>query len=198
MGASERRGAPPAAVAAGVLLAMALGAILVWVFWLPLGRDEPSAEARGGAAASPEAAGGEATTTPRTLGPMAVTEGTTEPDLSGSWELVNHVDVSTYAPYVGLRLGYRLRLEQRGTQITGTGEKWTENGRALPAAQRTPLRVEGTVEGGRVRLTFSEQGRRRQSDGRFEWQASSDGSRLDGRFESTAAGSSGRSTARRR
>jgi penicillin-binding protein 1A len=118
-------------------------------------------------------------------------------DLSGWWELTNRIEETDYAAFLGLRLGYRLQLEQDGNRITGRGQKWTEDGRTLPAGGRTPLTVRGTVEGETVYLEFTEQGARRSTHGSFEWRIARDGSTLRGSFTSTAAATRGRSVARR-
>jgi penicillin-binding protein 1A len=118
-------------------------------------------------------------------------------DLSGWWELTNTIQSTNYAEYQGLRLGYRLQLEQDGDRITGRGQKWSEDGRPVPAAGRTPLTVTGTIEGGRVTLQFTERGARRSTSGSFSWRLSASGASLRGTFWSNAADTSGASVARR-
>jgi len=118
-------------------------------------------------------------------------------DLSGWWELTNRIEETNYDSFRGLRLGYRLQLEQDGNRITGRGQKWSEDGRALPAGGRTPLTVRGTVDGETVTLELTEHGARRSTSGSFQWRIARDGSTLRGSFESTAAATSGSSVARR-
>jgi hypothetical protein len=113
------------------------------------------------------------------------------------WELRNSIDTTTYFPYLGLRLGYRLRLQQDGSRISGAGEKRTENGRLLPATERTLIRVEGTVRGRTVTLRFTEEGGDGSSGGTMTWETSTDLSRMNGRFSSSAAKSSGPSALNR-
>ena len=98
--------------------------------------------------------------------------------------------------YQGLQLGYRIELQQSGNRVTGQGVKTQENGRAIQGGGRTPIIVEGTVDGGRVTLTFRERGARRQSDGRMILDVHEDGV-LRGRFASSAARSTGTAEARR-
>jgi 1A family penicillin-binding protein len=117
-------------------------------------------------------------------GPAAV-------DLSGWWEFNNQVEQASYQPFVGLRLGYRIQLEQEGGRITGRGQKWSENGRTLPASARTPITLTGTVEGGQVTLHFTEQGTQRASGGRFDLRLSADRTALSGGFRSGAADTRG-------
>ena len=117
-------------------------------------------------------------------------------DLSGEWTLNTQVESSSLSTYEGLQLGYRLQLEQRGNAVRGNGRKVLENGKAIRGRGQTPITVEGTVEGDRLRLTFSERGARRPSAGMLVLhREGTDGWR--GRFSSNAARSAGRAEARR-
>jgi serine/threonine-protein kinase len=118
-------------------------------------------------------------------------------ELGGRWALSHQVEASDYGPYQGLRLGYEVTLVQEGNRIYGQGQKVSENGTRLPAAQRTPIDVAGRVEDGQVVLYFTEIGANRTSRGTIRWRlAPVDGS-LEGRFASDAANSSGVSQGRR-
>lgn len=92
--------------------------------------------------------------------------------------------------FTGLRLGYRLWLEQNGDRVEGHGFKWTENGRVIAPAARTPITVEGTATGARLELRFTEMGTRRMSRGTLALDVA-DAHVLRGRFSSDAARSSG-------
>ena len=116
--------------------------------------------------------------------------------LTGTWALATRVEASSYTRFKGLRLGYRIALEQNGSHITGKGHKISENGQPLAAAGKTPITVEGTLEGDRVQLTFTEHGRQRASAGRFDLQIS-DAGLIRGRFISDAARSAGTAELRR-
>lgn len=116
-------------------------------------------------------------------------------DLSGWWEMTNRIEETNYAQYKGLRLGYRVQLEQEGNRITGRGQKWTEDGRTIGASGRTPITVNGTIEGRKVTLSFTEHGAKRATNGGFTWTLSVDRTELRGSFWSTAASTKGRSTA---
>ena len=98
--------------------------------------------------------------------------------------------------YEGLHLGYRLQLQQSGGRILGDGVKIVENGRQLGERSRTPIAVQGTLEGDRLTLTFIEGGTRRASGGKMILQLHEDGV-MRGRFSSNAAKSSGTVEARR-
>ena len=118
-------------------------------------------------------------------------------DLSGWWEMTNTIQSTNYSAYKGLRLGYRVKLEQDGDRIVGRGQKWSEDGRTIPAAGRTPITVTGTVDGRKVTLKFTEHGAKRTTNGGFSWTLSADRTALRGSFWSTAADTSGSSLARR-
>jgi hypothetical protein len=118
-------------------------------------------------------------------------------DLSGWWEMTNTIQETNYAAYKGLRLGYRVQLEQDGGRIVGRGQKWSEDGRTVPSGGRTPITVTGTVDGRKVTLKFTEHGAKRTTSGGFSWTLSADRTALRGSFWSTAADTSGSSLARR-
>jgi hypothetical protein len=116
-------------------------------------------------------------------------------DLSGSWEIQDVVGSTTYPEYRGLRLTYRIVLHQDGERISGDGEKWAENGRRIPASQRTPIHLSGEMAGREVRVRFTESGKLRDSAGNFRWRLSADGTSFAGTFASGAAGARGVSAA---
>ncbi|HVG08510.1 MAG TPA: PBP1A family penicillin-binding protein [Thermoanaerobaculia bacterium] len=116
-------------------------------------------------------------------------------DLSGWWEMTNRIDETNYTQYKGLRLGYRVQLEQEGNRLTGRGQKWTEDGRSIGSSGRTPITVTGRIEGRKVTLNFTEHGAKRSTSGGFTWTLSADRTELRGSFWSTAAETRGRSTA---
>lgn len=116
--------------------------------------------------------------------------------LTGVWTLETEIESSSLKAFEGLRLGYRLELRQDGDRIVGTGLKVAENGIALSRARRTPITVHGTLDEGRVRLTFGEQGARRRTTGTLDLVMDEQGV-LRGGFASEAARSAGAVKARR-
>jgi len=118
-------------------------------------------------------------------------------NISGTWLLSNEVQSTSYAPFRGLRLAYRARLVQDGSRVVGSGVKWAENGRTLPDSQRTSISFEGRIEDHTVSLRFSEQGKRRTTRGVLTWNLAPGGDEMRGTFSSSAASSSGVSSARR-
>jgi hypothetical protein len=102
-----------------------------------------------------------------------------------------------YSAYQGLRLGYRVQLEQDGDRITGRGQKWSESGRQVSAGARSPIILSGRIDGRHVTLQYTERGARRATSGSFSFNLSPDGDALRGSFSSTAADASGGSVARK-
>jgi hypothetical protein len=116
--------------------------------------------------------------------------------VAGTWYLTHQIASTTYQPFMGMRLGYRLLLVQEGARVRGRGHKVSENGEMLPPGRRTPIEVTGRVEGDQLLLNFTEIGAARTSHGRMRLTVGPGGT-LSGRFASDAANSSGTSSARR-
>jgi len=114
-------------------------------------------------------------------------------DLTGEWHVINTVQTTAYKSFDNMKVGFRLKINQQGKEFTGKGEKFSENGQTLSAANRTPIHVSGSIDGDKVVATFVEDGRMRKTNGRFVWKLQNGGDHLAGTFVSTAANSSGRS-----
>jgi hypothetical protein len=123
----------------------------------------------------------------------AFLQGYSRLDLSGEWRVTNTIQSTSYHPFQGLQLGYRVFLTQRGTDITGTGEKWSENGKELPPAAHTQVQLTASISGNKVTGTFQEVGTERKTSGTFEWTYKQKPDTLTGTFTSTAADSAGSS-----
>ena len=117
-------------------------------------------------------------------------------DVAGEWTFETRIESSSVRVFEGLRLGYRLELRQQGGRVEGTGRKISENGVSLSGGGRTPIAVHGTIDGGRLSLTFGEEGARRRSTGTFDL-VLEDSGLLRGSFSSNAARSAGVVEARR-
>jgi len=118
-------------------------------------------------------------------------------DLSGKWTIVNTVETTSYSTYKNMKIGFDLSINQTGTTFTGNGNKVSENGRSLPSGSRTPIQVQGSINGDRIEAVFFEDGTARKSNGRFVWRIDKAGRGLTGNFATTAARSRGRSAATR-
>lgn len=134
-----------------------------------------------------------------TPAPALVEEKTTPTaqNLSGKWNVVNTVRTTAYKSFQNLQIGFAVSIHQTGRTFTAQGHKVSENGRSLPASSRTPIQLKGFVDGDKIEATFSEQGAVRKTNGRFVWKIDRAGGGLTGTFASTAAQTSGKSTARR-
>jgi hypothetical protein len=118
-------------------------------------------------------------------------------NLTGEWMITHTVVETSYPPYRDLRLGFRVAVHQDGAAFTGTGEKSLENGRPIPAAARSPIRLQGrVVDGSVIEATFQEDGRSRRTQGQFRLTLR-DRHHLTGTFASTAANARGASQWRR-
>jgi hypothetical protein len=167
-----------------------------------IARSKPSAEReeRGGPTTLPRRADAVIDplpgSAPRENAVPDVSDSVTAPsdNLSGWWVFTNHVEQSSIHSFNDLTLGFRMQLVQTENRVRGHGVKWLENGRPLASRSRTPITVDGMIDGRRLSLTFTERGARRISRGSFEMQLAEDGS-LYGRFSSDAARSSGRAQA---
>jgi hypothetical protein len=120
------------------------------------------------------------------------------PDLTGNWNVTNTVEQTAYQPYKNMQVGFELAINQTGNEFTGKGQKVSENGQSLPGTSRTPIVVQGSIEGDKVEATFSESGATRKTSGRFVWRIDRAKGGLTGTFASTAARSRGRSAATKR
>lgn len=114
-------------------------------------------------------------------------------DLNGEWRVINTVEKTAYKSFDNMQVGFRLTINQNGKEFTAKGEKFSENGQTLPTARRTPIQIQGSIDGDKVVATFTEDGRTRRTNGRFVWTLQNGGDGLSGTFMSTAANSSGRS-----
>ena len=118
------------------------------------------------------------------------------PNLTGEWSVVNTVNTTSYQSFQNLRIGFAVSINQTGTTFTARGRKVSENGRTLPANSRTPIELKGVINGDHIEATFSEQGSQRKTNGRFVWKIDRAGG-LTGTFASSAARTTGKSTATR-
>src|SRR5437867_7578322 len=79
-------------------------------------------------------------------------------NLSGKWIVTNTIQSTSFHPYQGLKLGYTVFLTQHGTDITGTGEKESENGSDLPAAVDSHDSMTESNSGKKTSATFVDEG----------------------------------------
>jgi hypothetical protein len=106
-------------------------------------------------------------------------------NLSGGWTLTNRVEAGQDTR-MQVSVGYRVRLQQRGVNVSGTGYRAMENGRIIPLRQRTPIAVEGRLDGRRLELLFTEHGAGATSGGTLVMRVTDDAS-MRGTFWSDAS-----------
>jgi len=143
----------------------------------------------------------ESSVVPSTPAPATVKESkrplSTARDLSGKWTIVNSVDTTAYGSFKNMKIGFDVSINQTGSTFTGKGRKVSENGRSLPAGSRTPIHVQGSINGDQIEATFIEEGSARKSNGKFVWRIDKAGRGLTGNFATTAARSRGKSAGTR-
>lgn len=124
----------------------------------------------------------------------AIEQGATAP-VSGSWTLTKVVERSTYNPFVGLRLAYRLNLiEGRAGEVEGTGELWSENGEEVTGLNHLIMKLSGYFDGNVLRLKFEVAGRERPTTGALVLEYDEQASQWHGLFDHSAGASSGPAT----
>ena len=66
--------------------------------------------------------------------------------LTGEWAFTNQIESSRVPVFKGMTLGFRLRLVQDGTAVSGAGVKVAENGRRTDTPQQTPITLQGELK----------------------------------------------------
>ncbi|MBK6354270.1 MAG: hypothetical protein IPO72_01895 [Saprospiraceae bacterium] len=118
-------------------------------------------------------------------------------DVNGIWILKINVQSSSYLPFKGMDIGYKIFLSQSDNIITGNGEKYMENGNEIPFTQHVQIEFVGKVEGKKLFIQFKEYGKKRTSLGSIELNFISK-NLFEGNFTSTAANSKGKTTLSKR
>lgn len=125
-------------------------------------------------------------------------------NLTGKWELIAECESSTYNPYVGLSMHYKVHLLQSGRSISGSAEKIKEirvDGEVVPYSKPMRVTVTGTIERKFLRhsvlaLHTTEEGSLRQSTVLYQLKIKSE-NLIEGVFTSTAAESTGTAVLKR-
>ena len=116
---------------------------------------------------------------------------------SGEWRLDTLTETGD-SSFQGVTLHYEMKLTQDGDLLAGVGTKVSENDKGIGPAAQTPVRMTGTIAGNRLMLNFVELGIIAR-DARGDWDCwlMKPGTRLRGRFSSSATPSSGHVDGRR-
>ncbi len=112
-------------------------------------------------------------------------------DLTGWWKIDFTVETTTHKPYQGILYSYKVYFHQKDEDITGTGEKWWENGVELPYSQHVQIALLGSVRKRNVDLSYTLKGAQRETLGGTRLVADGSGRRMSGRFKGTAADAEG-------
>lgn len=119
-------------------------------------------------------------------------------DLTGDWLIEDTIQVTSYHPFEGMKLAFRVSLAQQGTDLAGSGEKWSQDGKWLSTSLHTTIRLtKGTIKGKKVNVSFEEQGAKRTTSGTFYWTYEPTAMRLVGTFRSSSGETYGYSVANR-
>lgn len=111
-------------------------------------------------------------------------------DLSGEWRLEFVINSTSYKPYEGLEVGYKVYVSQKNALIEIAGEKWWENGEELPFDQHVQIELDGSIEGDQLPLAFTLFGELRKTVGYLDTSIESN-KLIKGTFFTTGANSSG-------
>lgn len=121
-------------------------------------------------------------------------------NLTGEWEAILKIKNTTYKPFEGLIIYYKIHMLQKGNDIVGTGEKFKEirsNGEQYEFEfdKRVTLSFEGFFErkilsNSKVYINITEDGRKRETRSTYFLELK-DKNKLIGKFVSTAANTNG-------
>ena len=75
-------------------------------------------------------------------------------DLNGGWTFTGRFGSSDQAKIA--TVGYRVRVKQEGVRVSGRGYRAIVNGHIIPLRQRTPITLEGRLDGRRLELLVTE------------------------------------------
>lgn len=115
-------------------------------------------------------------------------------DVSGRWIIENTVSSANDSKYIGMKIKFRLFLDQDKNTIEGNAVKYMVDGDSIPEDQQIKLDLNGKIIGDSIMLDFYEKGK----PGKFSWKYNPHRKSLDGYFKSSVAISRGDSHAHRR
>ncbi len=121
-------------------------------------------------------------------------------NLSGHWEMTFNVEKSSLGTYENGNFEYKYKISviQRGSDIEGSGEKFWEKINGVETFytrnQKTPIEIKGTIRNRVLTATIIEEGALRKTTGYIEFNIKKGNTdRMQGKFNTTAANSSGTS-----
>lgn len=115
----------------------------------------------------------------------------TLPNISGNWEIKFNINESSYIPYIGKSMTFKLFFTQVNNEIEAKGEKWWIDDIEIPFEQHDPLELKGTIEGDKLVCTYTLKGIKRTTYGNLDILISKDTRRVEGKFTGTVADTKG-------
>lgn len=121
-------------------------------------------------------------------------------NLTGEWEAILKYTNTSYIPYKGIKVYYKIHILHRGNEIVGTGEKFKEESNnnvpyEFEFEKRVTLSLEGYFErkiltNSKIYINITEDGRKRETRSTFFLELKNE-DHLLGKFISTAANTRG-------
>lgn len=130
------------------------------------------------------------------VGVWQYVEAKARPDYTGEWELVLHVEQTTYSKYQDKDFQFVASLTQAGEVIDGSGELRKEGNETVPHARRSRTVYRGKTDGRTATLRFDMRGHLRDTSGLIVLEPGPEKGMLRGTFTWSAAESKGTATAR--
>lgn len=109
------------------------------------------------------------------------------PDISGKWEIKFNIEESSFIPYKGRSMTFKLFFIQVKNEIEAKGEKWRIDNKEIPFGQHDPIDVKGTIQGNKLYCTYTLKGTKRTTVGNIEAIILENSQTLNGKFSGTAA-----------
>mgnify|MGYP001612079388 CR=1 FL=1 len=123
-------------------------------------------------------------------------------NLTGEWEVINTVLETSYNPYLGLKVVWKMHILQNGNNISGSGEKIKDIEKIgiekeLEHSKRDSVEIEGYIENNYLRknrlfISVKQDGQLRKTRATYTLYFVDDNN-LSGGFISTAADTKGKS-----
>lgn len=116
----------------------------------------------------------------------------TPTNISGSWEMKFSILESSYKPYIGKSMTFKLFFTQKKGEIEAKGEKWWIDDKEIPFEQHDRMELKGTIiDGNKLSCTYTLHGNRRETIGNIEGEISDNAKSILGTFYGTVADSKG-------
>lgn len=112
-------------------------------------------------------------------------------NITGKWRLTFKVEKCGHKDYVGDVNVNESVFVQNGKSVSGQGEKTEYNGEYLEPSKHRRLVWTGTMDGDRFNGIYVLHGLNRESEGHIEVTISSDGKKLNGKYNGTIASDGG-------